>query len=62
MDGYELAGRLRELDASHRCRLIALTGYGQESDRVRAISSGFQAHLVKPVRLDLLLTEFATPD
>ena len=34
--------------------LVALTGYGQAEDRERALASGFQAHLVKPVDLDLL--------
>jgi CheY-like chemotaxis protein len=53
MDGYELAGRLREL-AGGRIKLIAVTGYGQEGDRERAKSAGFQAHLVKPVDLDAL--------
>jgi CheY-like chemotaxis protein len=48
MDGYELAKRIREkLGAS--CRLVALTGYGQEHDRRRSAESGFAAHLVKPV-------------
>jgi CheY-like chemotaxis protein len=36
-------------------RLIALTGYGQESDRARAIDAGFDAHLVKPVDMGRLL-------
>ena len=48
MDGYELAKRIHEkLGAS--CRLVALTGYGQEHDRRRSAESGFAAHLVKPV-------------
>ena len=48
MDGYELAKRIREkLGAT--CRLVALTGYGQEHDRRRSTESGFAAHLVKPV-------------
>jgi PAS domain S-box-containing protein len=47
MDGYELARRLREqLGPIH---LIALTGYGQSSDRERALAAGFDVHLVKPV-------------
>ncbi|MCA1652317.1 MAG: response regulator, partial [Acidobacteria bacterium] len=33
MDGYELAARLRELPGVDDTRFIALTGYGQESDR-----------------------------
>lgn len=49
MDGYELASRLRELPGLERIRLIAVTGYGQESDRRRTRAAGFQHHLVKPV-------------
>jgi PAS domain S-box-containing protein len=55
MDGYELAARLRELPDLNGLRLIALTGYGQESDRQRTREAGFQHHLVKPV--DLLAIE-----
>jgi signal transduction histidine kinase/CheY-like chemotaxis protein len=49
MDGYELAGRLRELGGA--LRLVAITGYGQESDKARSKASGFHEHLVKPVDL-----------
>jgi len=55
MDGYELASRLREQPALASCRLIALTGYGQEHDRTRSQSGGFERHLVKPVDIDKLL-------
>ncbi|MDQ2704975.1 MAG: ATP-binding protein, partial [Pseudomonadota bacterium] len=51
MDGFELAGRLRALPGLSRIRLIALTGYGQESDRQRTRAAGFDHHLVKPVDL-----------
>jgi CheY-like chemotaxis protein len=40
-------------------RLIALTGYGQASDRERALGAGFDAHLVKPVKFDELGRELA---
>lgn len=49
MDGHELARRLRALVPE--CRLIALTGYGQEADRARSMEAGFDVHLVKPVSL-----------
>ncbi|MCA1586549.1 MAG: PAS domain S-box protein [Acidobacteria bacterium] len=49
MDGYELAARLRELPGLGGIRLIALTGYGQESDRQKTSAAGFEHHLVKPV-------------
>ena len=55
MDGYELAGQLRELAELHPgIRLVAVTGYGQETDRVRSAKAGFHAHLVKPVDLNVL--------
>ena len=55
MDGYELAARLRELPDLNGMKLIALTGYGQESDRQKSREAGFDHHLVKPV--DLLILE-----
>jgi PAS domain S-box-containing protein len=49
MDGYEVARRLRARPEFARARLIALTGYGQSSDRRATSEAGFEAHLVKPV-------------
>jgi CheY-like chemotaxis protein len=51
MDGYELARRLRE---RHQIILIAVTGFGDDSDRDRARDAGFEHHLVKPVDLQQL--------
>jgi len=56
MDGYGLARAFRadpELPAT--AFLIALTGYGQDEDRRRALEAGFDAHLTKPADLDALL-------
>ena len=56
MDGYELArpaARRRAGDAAS-LRLIALTGYGQESDRQRAMEAGFDRHLVKPINVSAI--------
>jgi predicted ATPase/signal transduction histidine kinase/CheY-like chemotaxis protein len=52
MDGYELATRLRGQSAE--VKLVAITGYGQESDRERARRTGFDAHLTKPVNVEAL--------
>ena len=41
MDGYELAGRIRAGGRWPSIKLIALTGYGRESDRARALASAF---------------------
>lgn len=54
MDGYELARRLREKPAWCEVRLIAVTGYGQSSDRKRSLEAGFDHHLVKPIGLAAL--------
>ena len=54
MDGYELAGRLRGLGHLTDAWLIAISGYGQESDRHRALAAGFHHHFVKPVDLSAL--------
>jgi PAS domain S-box-containing protein len=54
MDGYELAAHLRGLPGLAGLRLIALTGYSQESDRRKSREAGFRRHLVKPVDLDAL--------
>ena len=62
MDGYELAGRLRAELGAALPRLIALTGYGQDSDRARAKEAGFAFHLTKPVEGSCLLGALdATP-
>jgi two-component system CheB/CheR fusion protein len=59
MDGLELARRLRA-DARHQAMcLIALTGYGQASDRTTAREAGFDEHLVKPVQGEQLLALLA---
>jgi CheY-like chemotaxis protein len=49
MDGYEVAKRLRAMEGGHRPRVVAVTGYGQEEDRLRSRASGFDQHLTKPV-------------
>jgi len=55
MDGYEVARQIRQrLHASHP-RLIAMTGYGQASDRATAFEAGFDAHIVKPASADMIL-------
>jgi CheY-like chemotaxis protein len=56
MDGYELARKLRERAGPEELRLIAVTGYGQDTDRKRARAAGFDHHLVKPIALEALIT------
>jgi CheY-like chemotaxis protein len=54
MDGYELAAEVRAGPRGEAIRLVALTGYGQENDRARALEARFDEHLVKPVAADKL--------
>jgi CheY-like chemotaxis protein len=54
MDGYEVARRIRSRPELKDVMLIALTGWGQDSDRGLAEASGFNHHLVKPVDLGML--------
>jgi two-component system OmpR family response regulator len=60
MDGYEVARRLRTLAETKNAALIALTGYGQDRDRVDAGTAGFQVHLLKPISLESLQDMLAT--
>jgi two-component system CheB/CheR fusion protein len=55
MDGYEVARRIRRDHPDSRVRLIAMTGYGQASDRASAFQAGFDAHIVKPASADKIL-------
>jgi len=55
MDGFELARKLRADYGPQALRLIAVTGYGRDSDRLRTKEAGFDHHLVKPIDLNVLL-------
>ncbi len=54
LNGYEVATRIRQHPDLKQIVLVALTGYGQESDRQTSLQAGFNHHLVKPARLDQL--------
>jgi two-component system CheB/CheR fusion protein len=49
VDGYHVARDVRSMEAMSDTMLIALTGYGRETDRQAATEAGFDAHLVKPL-------------
>jgi CheY-like chemotaxis protein len=56
IDGLELARRVRAQPELAGVFLVALTGYGETSDRERAREAGFDEHLVKPVDPDAVMT------
>ena len=49
IDGYEVARQLKANADTARIRLVALTGYGQQEDKQKAVEAGFDEHLTKPV-------------
>ena len=61
MSGYEVVRAFRELPELHGLRLIAVSGYGQEADRIRCREAGFEHHFVKPVDFEALKTYLRRP-
>jgi len=55
LNGYEVAKRIRN-EFNGSIRIISLSGYGQESDRQKALESGIDRFLVKPIDLNELKT------
>lgn len=54
LDGYKVAERLRP-ELSPEVLLVAVSGYGSEQDRRRALDAGFDHHLTKPISLQAIL-------
>jgi len=52
IDGFLLAHMLRARPTLQSTLLVALTGYGAESDKSRALAAGFDVHLTKPLSID----------
>ena len=61
MNGYAVAARIRESMGEARPLLIAVTGWGQEEDRLRSKAAGFDHHLVKPVEPAALMALLSAP-
>jgi signal transduction histidine kinase/ActR/RegA family two-component response regulator len=61
VNGYELARRVRAEPEFHDTLLVALTGYGQDSDQQLSHEAGFDLHLVKPPTISTLKEVFAHP-
>jgi PAS domain S-box-containing protein len=54
IDGYEVARRIRMIPKGKAMLLVAVTGYGQDTDKQHARSAGFDEHLTKPVKIERL--------
>ena len=62
MDGFAVARALRGHPETASVRLVAVTGYGEDNIRRRALEAGFDAHLVKPVESSTLLATVRPPE
>ncbi len=63
MDGLEATRRIRSMDEGKSAVIIALSGFDDDSDRLRSIEAGFDRHVSKPVsaqELRVIVTEFET--
>jgi len=56
LNGYEACRRIREQPWGKRIVLIAVTGWGQDDDRLRSHEAGFDHHMIKPVDPKTLMT------
>lgn len=54
LNGYEVAERVRTAPWSQGMVLIAVTGWGQQADKERALAAGFDHHVTKPADPELL--------
>jgi CheY-like chemotaxis protein len=61
-DGYAFVARVRALAHGEGGEIpaIALTAYARTEDRVRALSSGFQMHVAKPIEPAELVATIAS--
>ena len=60
MSGYEVASAIRSLPIGKQTLLVAVSGWGQESDRRASAAAGFDHHLTKPVDFDSLQATIET--
>ena len=60
LNGYDTCRAIREQPWGRDILIVALTGWGQEEDRQKSKQAGFNAHLVKPLHHDALMTLLAS--
>jgi CheY-like chemotaxis protein len=49
MSGYQVAAKIRAMSWAATVVLIAVTGWGQDEDKRRAVEAGFDHHMTKPI-------------
>jgi CheY-like chemotaxis protein len=58
LDGLETARHIRRLQLQHQPLIVAITAWGEATDRLAAEDAGIDVHLLKPVELDVLRSLF----
>lgn len=61
IDGFETARQIRRLTRMAQPRLVAFSAWGDLGTRAKSKQAGFDAHVVKPAELDILLAEITAP-
>jgi signal transduction histidine kinase len=61
LDGYEVARHIRQGPHGAHISLIAVTGWGQASDKARAAAAGFNFHMTKPIEIEALVRMLRSP-
>lgn len=61
LSGYDVVKKLREQPGFDKTLIVALTGYGQEEDKQRALQFGFDEHMTKPASVEGLAKLFVHP-
>jgi two-component system cell cycle response regulator DivK len=57
LDGYAVVQRIRKNSRFGGVKVLALTAYAMNGDRRKALESGFDGYLAKPVDIDILIAE-----
>jgi two-component system cell cycle response regulator DivK len=60
MDGYDVARALRQLDGLRSAPIIAVTSYAMAGDREKALASGCDGYIEKPIDPDTFVSEVSS--
>jgi len=60
VNGFQVAERVSKTPAAKETLLVAVTAWGEQSDRIRSKEAGFAYHLTKPVDIDTLASLLST--
>lgn len=55
LDGFMVAGLLRQVAGCHAARIMALTAWGDSETRRCVLAAGMERHLVKPATFESIL-------